>query len=323
MQSLRKIICTLAYILVFISQTFSWGFYSHRVIARHAVYCLPNEMFGFYKKHIEFITEHSTDPDKLSRVDPKEAPRHYIDLDYFDDEIPIYWKDAVKKYTEDTLYRWGVLPWHISKMFFRLVEAFKDEDPYQIILISSRASHYLADATVPLHTTKYYNGRRPEQRGIHSFWETRIPELFAGEFNLIVGSATYIDNIQVKAWEIIRKTHSQVDSVYAIYDSLIASFRPDQIYSFVTRGTITKQNFSVEFAKAFEEASKKQVERNMRLAIHLVASFWYTAWVNAGQPDLSKLLDRDFQKKIKKEKKALERMWRTGKITTRPNFENE
>ena len=24
----------------------------------------PNEMFGFYKEHIEYITEHAVDPDK-------------------------------------------------------------------------------------------------------------------------------------------------------------------------------------------------------------------------------------------------------------------
>lgn len=317
-----RIYISLCFILLSL-KAFTWGFYSHRIIARHAVYCLPPEMFGFYKKHIEFITEHSVDPDKLSRVDPKEAPRHYIDLEYFDHEIPLYWKDAVKKYTEDSLYKWGVLPWHISKMFFRLVEAFKEEDPYQIILISARASHYCADATMPLHTTKYYNGRRPDQRGIHSFWETRIPELLAPEFHLVVGRATYIENVQVKAWEIIRQTHAQVDSVYAIYDSLIATFKPDQIYSFVTRGAITRQNYSAEFARAFEKASNHQVERNMRLAIYFTASFWYSAWVNAGQPDLNKLLDRDIQKQMKKEKKALEKMWRTGRNTTRPNPEDE
>jgi hypothetical protein len=31
------------------------------------------------------------------------------------------------------------------------------------------------------------------------------------------------------------------------------------------------------------------VERRMRAAIHAVASVWYTAWIDAGQPDLSKM----------------------------------
>ena len=32
------------------------------------------------------------------------------------------------------------------------------------------------------------------------------------------------------------------------------------------------------------------VERRMRAAIKLTADMWYTAWVDAGQPDLSELL---------------------------------
>jgi len=28
------------------------------------------------------------------------------------------------------------------------------------------------------------------------------------------------------------------------------------------------------------------VERRMKKAIHMVGSFWYTAWIDAGQPEL-------------------------------------
>ena len=212
-----RIICVfiLAAGMVLPKSAFSWGFYSHRVINRHAVFCLPPGMIGFYKKHIEYITEHSVDPDKISRVDPDEAPRHYIDMEYFGnpDEIPVYWKQAVQKYGEDSLKKCGVLPWHISTMLFRLTEAFKEQDAFRILLLSARLGHYVADATMPLHTTKYYNGRTPEERGIHAFWETRIPELIASEFSFFLGNAAYIDNGQIRAWELVHKTHAQVDTV--------------------------------------------------------------------------------------------------------------
>ena len=32
----------------------SWGFYGHKKINRMAVFTLPPEMLGFYKKHIEY-----------------------------------------------------------------------------------------------------------------------------------------------------------------------------------------------------------------------------------------------------------------------------
>jgi len=315
----------LLFMLFPVKQVFSWGFYSHRVITRHAVFCLPPDMIGFYKKHIEYLAEHSIDPDKISRVDPDEAPRHYIDMEYFGDpdEIPLYWKDAVKKYGEDSLKSFGVLPWHISTMLFRLTEAFKEQDAFRILMLSTRLGHYVADATMPLHTTKYYNGRTPEQRGIHAFWETRIPELIAAEFNFFVGKATYIENGQVKAWELVRQTHAQVDTVYMIYDMLMQKIPSDKIYVYDTRGTVTSRNYSREFAKAFEKESNNMIERNMRIAVISVASFWFTAWVNAGQPDLDRLLDKDVVKQMKKEKKELDELWRTGNAKGRPNPEDE
>jgi hypothetical protein len=312
-------------ILVSSGPAFSWGFYSHRLINRHAVFCLPSGMVGFYKKHIEYLTEHSIDPDKISRVDPDEAPRHYIDMEHFGDpdEIPLYWKQAVQKYGEDSLKSFGVLPWHISTMLFRLTEAFKDQDPFRIILLSARLGHYVADATMPLHTTRYYNGRTPEQRGIHAFWETRIPELYASQFEFFVGRAAYIENGQIKAWELIRATHAQVDTVYMVYDGLMKTFKADRIYLYDTRGTVTKRNYSREFAEAFEKQSDRMIERNMKLAVLSVASFWYTAWVNAGQPDLDKLLDKTMVKQMQKEKQEIDNMWKTGKTKYRPNPEDE
>jgi len=41
-----------------------WGFYGHKRINRVAIFTLPPEMFGFYKEHIEYLTEHAVDPDK-------------------------------------------------------------------------------------------------------------------------------------------------------------------------------------------------------------------------------------------------------------------
>ncbi len=61
--------------------------------------------------------------------------------------------------------------------------------------ISAEFGHYIADACVPLHTTSNYNGQLTDQVGIHAFWESRIPELFAvEEFDMIVGTASYIDD---------------------------------------------------------------------------------------------------------------------------------
>src|SRR5690606_11742694 len=47
------------------------------------VFTLPPEMIKFYKKNIEYITEHAVDPDKRRYAVEGEAPRHYIDIDHY------------------------------------------------------------------------------------------------------------------------------------------------------------------------------------------------------------------------------------------------
>ena len=55
-------------------QAQAWGFYGHKRINRMAVFTLPPEMIGFFKKHIEFVSEHSVDPDKRRYANKVEAP---------------------------------------------------------------------------------------------------------------------------------------------------------------------------------------------------------------------------------------------------------
>ena len=44
----------------------------------------------------------------------------------------------------------------------------------------------------------------------------------------------------------------------------------------------------------------------MRASIHAIGSLWYTAWVNAGQPDLRKLYDKDLSAEEQEEMIELE-----------------
>ena len=105
----------------------SWGFYAHKRINRMAVFTLPPELFTFYKKHIEFLTEHAIDPDKRRYASKGEAERHYIDIDHYVhngedpfDVVPKRWKDAVEKFSEDTLKAYGIVPWHIQRVKYKL-----------------------------------------------------------------------------------------------------------------------------------------------------------------------------------------------------------
>ncbi len=275
---------------------FSFGFFAHRKINRMAVFTLPPEMVGFFKHHIEYITERSIDPDRRAHAVVGEAQRHYIDIDHFGpepfDSMPRRWNDAVEKYTEDTLQLYGVLPWHVNTMMYRLTRAFEEDDVDRILYTATHLGHYVADLCTPLHTTFYYNGRTPEQRGIHALWESRIVELYADSYNYFVGRAEYIESPLDRAWELIEESHLKVDTIYRVFDSLMVAMNPDVVLAHEMRGQSTVRTYSREFSDAMEKGMNHMVERQMQRAVKSVGDYWYTAWVNAGQPDLYKLEER-------------------------------
>lgn len=316
-----------AFILVlFFTEAYSFGFFAHRKINRMAVFALPPEMFSFYKKHIEYLSEHAIDPDKRSRSVEGEDKKHYIDIENFGnnpfDSIPFLWKGAVAKYTEDSLLKHGINPWWINKVLFSLTEAFKSEDFDRILYLSANIGHYVADACTPLHTTKFYDGKSYDQKGIHAFWETRIPELNADSYNYMVGRAEYLDKPYNYYWQLVRQSHEAVDTIFSIYEQLDKSFTEDIKYVYEERGNTIKKLFSREYVKEFDKLSRNMVEKRMQTAVKAVACTWLTAWVNAGQPDLSRLENKEISKAHKKELSDIEKMWRTGKPVGRPNPED-
>ena len=51
---------------------------------------------------------------------PREAPRHFIDLDAYTDTLPKHWSAAVERFGEDSLSKHGIVPWHVVSMYYRL-----------------------------------------------------------------------------------------------------------------------------------------------------------------------------------------------------------
>ncbi len=286
-------------------EAFSWGFWAHKRINHQAVFILPKEMFGFYKNHIEFITKHAIDPDKRRYKFSDEAPRHYINPERFHvkniDTIPERWLDAVNKYTQDSLMEYGVNPWYINEMLFRLTKAFEQQNADKILKVSADIGHYIADAHVPLHCTVNYNGQLTNQEGIHAFWESRIPELFGDQYDYFVGKAFYIKNPISEIWKVIKESYAASDSVLKIEKKLHENFPSDNIFSFEKRNRKTIKVYSYEYADAYSKLLGGMVERRMRASILMVGSLWYTAWVNAGQPDLSILENKEASKDLNKQ----------------------
>jgi len=314
MKSSARIISGLLLILL----CSSWGFFAHYRINRLAVFTLPKAMAGFYKANIGFITKHAISADKRRYVDSLEAPRHYLDADHYGKNpfrlIPERWNDAVVKYSEDTLDKYGTVPWSIQYNYYKLVNAFKAHDTTGILTASANLGHYVADAHVPLHLTQNYDGQLTHQTGLHALWESRIPELFAANYNCYAGKARYIENPLKEAFKICRTSFSELDSVFRLERALSKTFPTDKKYAMVMHGKKAVQNYSVDYSRAYQAAMHGMEQRRMRSAILSVGSFWYSAWVDAGQPDLNKLIEQHLSAgemhKIQKE----EAIFKSGKI---------
>ncbi len=273
---------------------FVWGFFAHKKINRLAVFTLPPEMIGFYKQNIDYIEEYAVAPDKRRYAVKDEAPRHYIDLDQYGDsatlKLPRNWKDAVNRFGEDSLMEHGIVPWQLIIMYYRLREAFLLYDPEKILRESAELGHYVADSNVPLHTTSNYDGQKTGQVGLHGFWESRLPELFSDQYDFFVGRASYVDNVSGYAWKGVIRANSALDSVL-VFEKQLFEISGKKKFSFETKGRQTTKVVSYSYAQSYHEMLNGMVERQMKHSIKMVGDLWYTAWVDAGQPDLKKLID--------------------------------
>jgi len=291
---MKKSFLLLLFLFLGIEGSKAWGFFAHRRINRLAVFSLPLEMLGFFKENIQFLTENAVNPDRRRYAVEGEAEKHFIDADVYGDsaiyKLPRYWEQAIEYYGEDTLRAYGIGPWNVYRVKMNLTEAFARKDAKAILRLAADLGHYIGDINVPLHTTVNYNGQLTGQYGIHGFWESRIPELLSDDYDFLVGKATYVENTQLAAWNAVIQAHQAVDSVLRFERELSLKFSEDKKYSFIDRGNLSTKSYSREFTKAYSDLLDGQVERQMRKSIKMTADFWFTAWVDAGQPDLNDLL---------------------------------
>lgn len=308
------------------SRSFAWGFFAHQKINYYAVFLLPPEMLVFYKPQIDFLSSHATDPDKRRYAVAEEGPRHYLDIDHYGhfpfDSLPRKWEAAVLRYSEDSLNKHGIVPWWVQVMYRRLVAAFREKNQLRILRLSAEIGHYLADAHVPLHASSNHNGQLTGQRGIHGFWESRLPELLAdAEWDFFIGRAAYIANIGEFIWKRVLESSAASDTVLSLERALTARFPVDRKYSFENRNGQIIRQYSTAFSVAYDAALGGMAERRMRQSIYAVASFWYSAWVDAGQSELASISTLVLPEEDRQEFEHLDQAWHSSQMIGRKEDE--
>ncbi|QIX60223.1 S1/P1 Nuclease [Hymenobacter sp. BT18] len=304
------------------SALLAWGNWGHQRINRAAVLALPAPLRTFFYNHVDFVVTEAVIPDSRKYVinDRAEFPRHFIDLEDYGtqpiSELPQTSAEAYKKYDAAMLDKSGRLPWYIQDVLAKLTQSMKNGRKDEILFLAADLGHYLGDATQPLHTSSNHDGQLTGQKGIHAFFESQLPEQFGKDYNFKLAEPRLLQDPAAEAWRIIAQSHAAADTLLALEKKLAAETPPANIYALNTDGQIKKNVFNnpvhtTAYSAAYHQVLNRMVERQLRAAAQATANFWYTAWVNAGKPDLT-VLDSNYTtqasaKQLKKELKEIQK----------------
>jgi protein tyrosine phosphatase len=98
--------------------------------------------------------------------------------------------------------------------------------------------------------------------------------------------------------------------------------KPEHKYVLEDRNGVIMKTYSREFSQRYHQMLNQQVERQMRASVKMVGDFWFTCWVDAGQPDLAALASFSVDEQAQKEEEAEKQNWLKRLFKIRPEGEN-
>ncbi len=193
-----------------------------------------------------------------------------------------------------------------------LTKAFRNNILPPFLKLAADIGHYIGDAHVPLHAScSNYDGQFTNQRGIHALWESVLPELPPKNNGSSSPCAPSIFPILLlslgeRCWKVLQHA---ADTVLQAERRITDSFPPESRYSFAERNGKLQRQYAVAFASAYHMAMNEMTERRLKQSIQAVAASWYTAWVNAGQPDSAAIDEGFIEPERKKDLQLLQTIW--------------
>lgn len=291
----------------------SWGFTVHRTVNQLAVYELPGNLRTFFYANMDYIVRHSVRADLRRSDDSFEEARHFINLETYGDsaawKMPLRWEDAIKLYSTDSLLKRGHVPYHVIAIKNLLTRAFKNLERDSVLFYAADLAHYIADAHVPLHTTVNYDGQLTGQKGLHSLWESMIPELYLDQYHLSSHrTARYVSFPEQAVWNAVRNAQRLTKDIFVQERNTSINFNSSAKYRTQLRRGVEVKNYSTQFARAYAKNLGASINKQLLDATSLIADLWFTSWVDAGKPDTRLLLNRPVtssqKEQLKKEIKS-------------------
>ncbi len=253
---------------------YAWGPTAHRLVNRWAVETLPPEIRGFFEANRQFLVDHANDPDAAMEKDPRERVRHYIYLDKYGQfpylKLPHSFQRAVSQYGAGRVNRDGLLPWEIGKISLRLTNALKEQNWDEAKMEAALLGHHVADAHDPLHTIENYDGQLTGQTGLANRFEIRLVDLFTNFYIFAPRDAAKVADPTERAFQIVLESNTWADHII-LADRQALEGLPD---------------FNEDYYDRFYSRVGSIVMRELNEAAEDTGSYWYTAWQNAGRPEL-------------------------------------
>ena len=245
----------------------AWGDIAHRLVAEEAIDRLPGPLKGFYEDRESFLME------RLEEASIG-APRWTFEVDSIEpfpfDDLALDRDSAIEKYGAEKLEEVGDLPWKLVESYERLVQAFEDVELEAIDLHSAEIVLYLNDLHQPLNVSKYGDGALTGQDGFRSRLENRLIEIYGHELDVEAAAAIYLDNPDQYLISVLVRSFVWMDNL------LLIDY-------FSSRGTTSYDRFYFE---GLWLRSEDILNERLSDSSKDVASYWYTAWTNAGKPKL-------------------------------------
>jgi len=252
----------------------AWGTNAQRLITSKAIETLPFEMRGFYQSRRDGVLAAVSDSmDALAR-DPNQLRYHVLFLNRYSpfpyDTIPRDYKAAVTKFGRLKLEAAGLLPWQVGVYSQKLTDAFRKGDWEAVRVNSALLASYVAEAHDPFNMIEAKDPRTGTPEGIQERFSKNLVDRFSNFFPMRPNDAYFISDPTVSAFEDCFSAHSWIEIIE----------QADR------RARWGLSQYTDEFYDRFYNQVGAVLVRQLSDASTQVGSFWFTAWTNAGKPQL-------------------------------------
>ncbi len=250
----------------------TWGGATHHYIAQHYSQHLPAYIDGL-RAYDAVVDQHVTDPDTRKSSTPGEAPKHFIDVDWYPEFLQgtlTHDRAALEaQYGASTVLANGVIPWAVGDVMTTLTQQFQAQQWSAAALTIADLCHYVGDVHQPLHCTRNYDGQYTGNSGIHSRYESTMMSQHLGELHTDPMSTTYFPNAVDEMFAVVTSSWNGVNTV----------LQADNAAKAASGGS-----YNSTYYAALWNGTQALTRSRIESATVVTASFVYTAWVNAGRP---------------------------------------